>query len=171
MLRLTFLAASSALVLCQCVPAQTPLTTRNSTPVWGYRTAYATATSVSSATRAARNALFNGVATDPPFSAASTQHPLNYPQSFDRLQRVPLSLADAVILGTAVGGNTYLSADQTTFYTETVLSVGQVISNTSSLPLAAGVQVAVLRASGIIAVTPRPIIVGARWRWRSKRSR
>jgi hypothetical protein len=34
-----------------------------------------------------------------------------------------------------------------------------VISNASSLPLAAGAQIAVLRAGGIIAVTPRPIIV------------
>jgi len=160
MLGLGCLAALPVFAFCStAVQAQTPLTSGTPNAHWGYRTAYADAGDASSANRVARNALFDGLTVEPPFSAASTPHKLNYPPSFDRMERVPLSLADAVIVGTVVGGNTYLSNDQRAFYTEAVVHVDQVLSNTSGLLLDAVSQIAVLRAGGVVAVTPGDIIV------------
>jgi hypothetical protein len=117
----------------------------------GMLTPYAAAVNVDDPWRAARNSLYDGRSGERAVSDASSVGPPLYPQSFERLERIPLSLATAVVTGKPTHSATYLSNDKTTLYSEFNFNVQSVLLGDLAAPnLGLGSTIVIERAGGVI---------------------
>jgi hypothetical protein len=121
----------------------------------------AAATALDSGLRFVRNALYNGRSGEPPLSDQSTGASLNYPASFQRLNRIPIELADVVVVGSVSKIRTYLSNDQTTLYTEFSLKLSQIVLNRSSKSVLPGDRVDVERPGGVLKLPSGKVLTRA----------
>jgi hypothetical protein len=115
---------------------------------WGFLTPYNAAITLDSPSRAARNALYDGMSGEGALSDNSKHQPLAYSPYVDLLDLVPIGQADAAALGTVTAGKSHLSNDRTTVYSEMQFQVSQVLFNTARAALSVGASVPTLRAGG-----------------------
>jgi len=130
--------------------------------VWlGAMTTQSAAAALDSGLRSVRNALYNSHSGEAPLSDQSAGTNLSYPMSFQRLNRIPVELADLVAVGSVNKIRSYLSNDQTTLYTEFSLKVSQVVMNRSSKSVLAGDSVDVERPGGVLKLPSGKILTRA----------
>jgi hypothetical protein len=119
--------------------------------VWGSLTEYADAVAIDSPFREARDRFWDGKSGEPPLSDRSTPEGFIYPATHRHAAALEeLRGSTAVVIGVVTSARSYLSQDKTTIYSEMTVAIGQVLRDRSGLALAAGSQIAVERAGGVI---------------------
>ena len=126
----------------------------------GFLSSYAEATAIDSPYRFARGSMYDQWANELPLSDASPAGArLSYPQSFARLDRIPLSLSNLVVVGQILKGRSYLSADGTTIYTEFSVQVTEVLSNSSPKPISVGGTMYAVRPGGVVKLPSGKVLI------------
>jgi hypothetical protein len=117
---------------------------------WGFLTPYSSAVAKDSALRLARGALFDGLSGESPLSDSTKPRPLSYPPFLELLELIPVASADVAAVGTVKGGQSYISGDGTTIYSEIQFQVSQVLYSSRAALVTPGATIAALRAGGIV---------------------
>lgn len=128
---------------------QTP-TLGDSTVYRGVEASLPSATEVDTPLRAARNMVFTGLSKDGPLASQTRSALYEYPPTYDHAQTIPLSSAQAVIVGTVQKGSTHLAADATTIYSEFSVNVQSVVASTLPSSVLSGPSIDVVRAGGVV---------------------
>ena len=125
----------------------------------GFRSTYADATAIDTSLRIPRNALFDRASSGLPLSDQSIQKMMTPNGSFNRLERIPVELADVVVIGQTFNGKSYLSNDRTTLYTELSLKINEVVSNRSSRSISVGQSIDIERQGGVVKLPSGKVLI------------
>lgn len=125
--------------------ARAQLQPSSETAFWGFRSEYAKAVDIDSATRSTRSALYNEFSGEAQLSDASKRVLLDYGPSHDPSEWLPMTDTTSAAIGTVLGGRTYLSSNKTTLYSDIAIRVAQSLGNKTQQPLVPGSVIHALR--------------------------
>ena len=118
---------------------------------WGTITAYADAVAIDSPFRVARARFWDGKSGEPQLSDDSKPEAFPYSATHKHATALEeLRGSSVVVVGAVARARSYLSHDGTTIYSEMAVTVSQVLRNKSGVGIAAGSQIAVERAGGVV---------------------
>jgi hypothetical protein len=102
---------------------------------------------------------FNSSVANSVLGDSSAERILDYAPVADHRETLPFAAADAVVIGSVVGGKSYVSNDYTRIYSEYRVRLILVLRNKTARQVAVGTELNLVRAGGVVKLDSGKILI------------